>query len=324
VRRRDFIGAMASSAAAWPSTAHAQQATMPVIGFLTSRTPAQAEYLVVAIRRGLAETGHIEGRNVAIEYRYAEGDYDRLPSLAMDLVKRGVAVIIAGGTSKPAITATTTVPIVFTTGFDPVSAGFVDSLNRPNGNVTGVTFYSGALSAKQMELLIQLAPKTTVFGLLVNPNGTTAASLIGDAQTAARTIGHELHAVNAGTEREIDAAFAALARRPNSALLVGVDPFFDSRPAQLVDLAAHYRLPTAYYLRDFVQGGGLMSYGASITDTYRQAGNYAGRILKGENPGDLPVQLPTKFELAINLRTAKQLGLTAPSNLLAIADEVIE
>jgi putative ABC transport system substrate-binding protein len=315
---------MASSAAAWPITAHAQQATMPVIGFLTSRTPAQAEYLVVAIRRGLAETGHIEGRNVAIEYRYAEGDYDRLPSLAMDLVKRGVAVIIAGGTSKPAITATTTVPIVFTTGFDPVSAGFVDSLNRPNGNVTGVTFYSGALSAKQMELLIQLAPKTTVFGLLVNPNGTTAASLIGDAQTAARTIGHELHAVNAGTELEIDAAFAALARRPNSALLVGVDPFFDSRPAQLVDLAAHYRLPTAYYLRDFVQGGGLMSYGASITDTYRQAGNYAGRILKGENPGDLPVQLPTKFELAINLRTAKQLGLTAPSNLLAIADEVIE
>jgi putative ABC transport system substrate-binding protein len=205
-----------------------------------------------------------------------------------------------------------------------VASGLVKSLNRPDGNATGATFYSGALSAKQMEFLIALAPKTAAFGLLVNPNGTSFAAQIRDAQSAAGVIGRELHVLNAGSEAEIDAAFVALDNVQNSALLVSVDPFFDSRPAQLTELAARHRLPAAYYLRDFAQAGGLMSYGASITDAYRQAGAYAGRILKGEKPADLPVQLPTKFELAINVTTAKALALTVPTNLLATADALIE
>jgi putative ABC transport system substrate-binding protein len=213
---------------------------------------------------------------------------------------------------------------VFTTGYDPVSTGLVASLNRPAGNVTGATFYSGALGAKQMEFLIELAPRTANFGLLVDPESTGTALQVRDTQTAARTVGRELHMFKAGSEREIDTAFAMLARLPKSALLVGVDPFFDSRPTQLIELAARYALPTAYYLRDFARLGGLMSYGASIADAYRQAGNYAGRILNGEKPADLPVQLPTKFELVINLRTAKALGLRVPQTLLATADEVIE
>ncbi len=233
-------------------------------------------------------------------------------------------MIVAGGTSGPAIAATKTIPVVFTTGYDPVSSGLVSSLNRPGGNVTGATFYSGALGAKQMELLSELAPKTATFGVLVNPNGTSPATQIRDTQSAARTIGRELHLLNAGSEDEITAAFAALTKLPNPALLISVDPFFDSRPTQLIALAARYSLPTAYYLRDFVQDGGLMSYGASITDAYRQAGLYAGRILGGEKPGDLPIQLPTKFELAINLKTAKTLGLTVPASMVATADEVIE
>jgi putative tryptophan/tyrosine transport system substrate-binding protein len=323
MRRREFLGAL-SGVAAWPFAARAQQPTMPVIGFLSSRTPKQAEYLVAAAHEGLKEIGYIEGQNVAIEYRYAEGQYDRLPGLAADLVHGKVAVIIAGGTSGPAIAATKSIPIVFTSGSDPVSIGLVSSLNRPDGNVTGTTFYSGALGAKQMELLSELAPKATTFGLLINPNIASGASQIRDTQSAARTIGRELHVLNAGTERDIDAAFAALAKLPNPALIVSVDPFFDSRPNQLVELAARYALPTVYYLREFVQAGGLMSYGASITDTYRQAGIYAGRILRGEKPADLPVLLPTKFELAFNLKTAKALGLTIPPKLLFTADEVIE
>ncbi len=321
MRRREFIAVLGGAIAAWPVTVRAQR---PIIGFLTSRTPRQAEYLVAAIREGLKEVGYIEGQNVAIEYRYAESQYDRLPALAADLVGRQVDVIVAGGTSGPAIAATKTIPIVFTTGFDPVSSGLVRSLNRPDRNVTGATFYSGALGAKQMELLNELAPKTATFGLLVNPNSSSAASQIRDTRSAARAIGRELHLLNAGTEQDIDAAFAALAKLANPALLVSVDPFFDSRPTQLVGQAARYGLPVAYYLREFVQAGGLMSYGASIIDTYRQAGIYAGRILKGEKPADLPVLLPTKFELTLNLKTARALGLTIPSKLLFTADEVIE
>jgi ABC-type uncharacterized transport system substrate-binding protein len=322
--RRQLLALLGSSALWRPVAAHAQQATMPLIGFLSSRTPKEAEYLVAAIHAGLKEVGLVEGQNFSIEYRYAESHYDRLPALAADLVTRQVAVIIAGGTSGPAIAATKKIPIVFTTGFDPVATGLVGSLNRPGGNVTGATFYSGALGAKQLELLTELAPKTAAFGLLIHPGSASAASQVRDTTSAASTIGRELHVYTAGSEQDIDAGFAALAKHPNAAMLISVDPYFDSHPAQLIQIAARYALPTAYYLRDFVRSGGLTSYGASITDTYRQAGNYAGRILKGESPGDLPIQLPTKFELALNLKTAKTLGLTVPPTLLATADEVIE
>jgi putative ABC transport system substrate-binding protein len=322
VKRRTFMGLL-GGAAVWPLTGRAQQ-PVPVIGFLSSRTSKQAEYVVAALRDGLKEVGYIEGQNVAIEYRYADSQYDRLGALAQSLVDRQVAVIVAGGTSGPALATTKTIPIVFTTGLDPVPYGLVSSLNRPDGNVTGATFYSGALGAKQMELLRELAPKTATFGLLVNPNSTSAAPQVRDAQSAARSIGLELSVYNAGTEHDIDSAFASLVKRPNPALIVGVDPFFDSRPAQLIELAARHRLPTAYYLREFAQAGGLMSYGASITDTYRQAGIYAGRILKGAKPSDLPVQLPTRFELVINLKTAKALGLTVSQSIHVSADEVIE
>jgi putative ABC transport system substrate-binding protein len=323
VKRREFLGVI-GGAACWPLTAHAQQLPIPVIGFLSSRTSKQAEYVVAALRDGLKETGYIEGQNVTIEYRYADSQYDRLPALAQSLVDRQVAVIVSGGTSGPALAATKTIPIVFTTGLDPVPYGLVSSLNRPDGNVTGATFYSGALGAKQMELLRELVPKTGTFGLLVNPNSASAAPQTRDAQIAARSIGRELNVFNAGTERDIDLAFAALAKLPNPALIVGVDPFFDSRPNQLIELAAKHALPTAYYLREFVQAGGLMSYGASIIDTYRQAGIYTGRILKGAKPSELPVQLPTRFELVINLKTAKALGLTVPQSIQVSADEVIE
>lgn len=323
MRRRELLTIL-GGAVAWPLAAQAQKPSLQVIGFLTSRTPQQAEYLVAAIRDGLKEVGYIEGQNVSVEYRYAEGRYDRLPALAADLVDRQVAVIIAGGTSGPAIAATKTIPVLFTTGFDPVETGLVSSINRPGGNVSGATFYSGALGAKQMEILKELAPKTVTFGLLVNPNAANAASQVRDTQSAARTIGLELQVLNAGTEWEIDKAFEAMAKFSNPALVVSVDPFFDSHPKQLSDLAARHALPTAYYLRDFVKAGGLMSYGASIVDTYRQVGIYAGRILKGEKPADLPVMRPTKFELTINLKTAKALSLAVPPALLATADEVIE
>ncbi len=324
VRRRQFIGLIGGAAVGWPLASRAQQSALPVIGFLSSRTPKEAEYLVASIHEGLKEGGCSEGVNVAIEYRYAEDRYDRLPALAQDLVSHQVAVIIAGGTSKPAMAATKTIPIVFTTGYDPVAAGLVKSINRPEANVTGATFYSGALAAKQMEILIELAPNAKAFGLLVNPEATGAASIVRDAQSGAQAIGRTLRVFNASTEAEIQAAFVALAKSPNAALLVGVDPFFDSRPAKLVSLAAHSAIPVIYYLPQFARLGGLISYGASITDTYRQAGNYACRIAKGETPAKLPVQLPTKFDLVINMKTAKALDLKVPPTLLATADEVIE
>jgi putative tryptophan/tyrosine transport system substrate-binding protein len=323
MRRREFI-TLIGAAATLPFAASAQQPAMPVIGFLSSRTAKQAKYLVTAIHEGLKEEGYIEGQNVTIEYSYAESHYEQIPTLAANLVDRQVAVIIAGGTPGPAIAATRTIPVVFTTGLDPVLYGLVNSLSRPSGNVTGATFYSGALGGKQMEILSQLAPKTTTFGLLVNPTVASAASQIVNAKAAARSIGRNLQVLNAASERDIDLAFATLAKVTNAALLVGVDPFFDSRPNQLVELAARHALPTAYYLREFVEVGGLMSYGARIVDTYRRAGAYAGKILKGAKPSDLPVQLPTRFELVINLKTAKAQGITVPPSLLVGADEVIE
>jgi putative tryptophan/tyrosine transport system substrate-binding protein len=324
MKRREFITLLGGAAASWPLAAHAQQPTMPVIGFLSSRTQTQAQYIISAFLLGLKDTGYSEGQNVAIEFRFAEGQNDRLPALAADLVRRQVAVIVAGGTSGPAKQATTTIPVVFTTGVDPVEVGLVASINRPGGNITGVSFYSGALSGKQLELLREIAPKSTEIGLLINPKAPASRPQANDAQAAIRAVGLQLQVLNASTEPEIETAFATLARIPNSALLVSVDPFFDSRPDQLSTFAAQYRVPAVYNLREFVQAGGLMSYGASITDAYRQAGLYAGRILKGDKPGELPIQFPTKFELVINLKTAKALGLTVPPALLARADEVIE
>jgi putative tryptophan/tyrosine transport system substrate-binding protein len=323
MKRREFIAALGGMAT-WPLAARAQRSPMPVIGFLSSRTEQQAAYLLPGFRAGLKENGYIEGENVAIEFRYADNRYDLLAGLAAELVARQVAVIVAGGTSRPAIAATRTIPIVFTTGFDPVATGLVGSLNKPDGNVTGATFYSGALGSKQVEILIELAPGTATIGLLVNPAMTNTAVQLQNMQSAAATVGRELQVLRAGTEREFDAAFAALAKRPSPGLIISVDPLFDSHRSQLIALAQQHALPTVYYLREFAEGGGLVSYGASITDAYRQAGVYAGRILKGAKPADLPVQLPTRFELVINLKTARTLGLTVPATLLATAEEVIE
>ena len=323
MKRRDFI-ALLGGATSWPFAAMAQQPAMPVVGFLTSRTAQQAEYLLPSLRAGLKESGYVEGQNVTIDYRYANNRNDLLAGLAAELVARQVAVIVAGGTSRPAIAATRTIPIVFTTGFDPVAAGLVSSLNKPDANVTGATFYSGALGSKQVEILIELAPRTATIGLLVNPNLINAATQIQSLRSAAASVGRELVVLSAGSEPEFASAFAELMKRPNPGLIVSVDPLFDSHRDRLVALAEQHALPTVYYLRDFAKAGGLVSYGASILDAYRQAGAYAGRILKGVKPADLPVQLPTRFELVVNLKTARTFGLTVPATVLATADEVIE
>ena|SRR5277367_2623979 len=324
MKRRQFITLVGGAIAALPLTARAQQKTMPVIGFLSSRTAARAEYTLRAFRRGLKEAGYVEGQNVTIEFRYADGQYERLPALAADLVRSRVAVILAGGTTEPVKQATTSIPIVFTSGLDPLAAGYVSSINRPDSNTTGATFYSGALAAKQLDLLREIAPKSAEIGFLVNLKGVSGKVQTNDAVTAASAANLNLHVLNASTESDFEPGFAALAALPDSAMVVSVDPFFDSRPDQLAALAARYRVPTVYNLRGFTEAGGLMSYGASITDSYRQAGVYAGRILKGDKVSELPVQFPTKFELVLNLKAAKALGLTVPATLLATADEVIE
>lgn len=323
MQRREFI-MLLGSAVVFARAARAQKSAMPVIGFLNSRTADQGAYLVGAIRQGLRETGFTEGQNIAIEYRWADGHIDGLPALATDLVQRGVKVIIAGGTALAAKAATAKIPIVFTTGLDPIEYGLVSSVNRPTGNVTGTTFYSGALGAKQLELLREMVPDASAFALLVRPDSPSAESQIREAQKAARATGHEMQVLNANRDTDFENAIATVSKLRNGVLLVAVDPYFDSRASQLTELAARYRVPTIYSLREFVVVGGLMSYGASITDAYHLAGVYAGRILKGARPADLPVQLPTRFELVINLKSAKALGLAIPPTLLARADKVIE
>jgi putative ABC transport system substrate-binding protein len=326
MRRREFITLLGAAAAAWPRAARAQQMTMPLIGFLNGASPGGYAPMVAAFRQGLKELGYIEGQNVAIEFRWAEGQYDRLPALATDLVRRQATVIAA--TSTPAAQAakavTSSTPIVFTTGADPVELGLVASLNRPGGNVTGVSFLVNELTAKQLEVLHQTIPREALIGFLVNPAFANAASQMREAQNAAHALGHQLVVLTARTESEIDAAFASLVQQRARGLVTISDPFLNSRRDQLVGLAAHHSLPALYPVRDYVVAGGLMSYGTSITDAYRQVGDYTGRILKGEKPADLPVMRPTKLELAINLKTAKALGLDLPATLLALADEVIE
>jgi putative tryptophan/tyrosine transport system substrate-binding protein len=319
VRRREFITLLGGAAAAWPLGARAQQPAMPVVGFLPSRP-----YFMTAFRQGLKEAGFIEGQEVAIEYRSAE-DQTRVPLLVADLLRRQVALIVGNTPSALAAkAATTTVPIVFVTGGDPVRDGLVANLNRPGGNVTGVSFISADLGAKQLGVLRELRPGAARIAMLADPKWPLTEPFVSQVRAAASTMGQQIEVLYVSSDREIETAFTTLVQRGAGALQVGVGTFLGSQREQIVALAARHRIPAIYVLRDYVAAGGLMTYGASTTDAYRQAGIYAGRILKGEKPGDLPVILPTKFELVINLKTAKALGLEIPDRLLALADEVIE
>lgn len=327
MRRREFITVLGGAAVTWPFSAHAQSQPVPVIGLLHSGSPDAFAQFLVAFHQGLNEIGYVEGRNLAIELRWAEGQYDRLPALAADLVRNNVAVIVAGGGNLSALAAqaaTSTIPIVFTGSDDPVKLGLVASYNRPGGNATGIGLLNAVLTAKRFELLRELTPGTVTFGVLVNPNNPTTAGQLIDVQDAARPTGRQLQVLNASNEHDIDMAFATLALHSASALFVGADPLFSNRRDQLITLANRYAMPAMYNQREIAAAGGLISYGPSFQDGYRQSGIYAGRILKGEKPGDLPVVQPTKFELVINTKTAKLLGLAVPDKLLALADEVIE
>lgn len=327
IARRKFIVALGGATVAWPLRARAQQPVMPVVGFLSSRSPGESVSVVAAFRQGLKETGSVEGQNVAIEFRWAEGQYDRLPALATELVGRQVAVIAAVGDGLSALAAkgaAPTIPIVFVIGGDPVHFGLVASINRPGGNITGVSLISSGLGAKRLGLLHELVPNAAVFGMLVNPNNPNAEPERQDVVEAGRTIGLQIVVVNASSERDFEAAFATFGQQQAGGLLVATDPFFLSRRDQLVALADRYAIPTMYQFREFATAGGLVSYGTNIAGAYHQAGEYTGRILKGEKPADLPVLQPTKFELVINLKAAKTLGLTVPLIMQMTADEVIE
>jgi len=326
VKRREFM-ALIGGAAAWPVAGRAQQPAVAVIGFLHLGSPEPVGPNVAAFRQGLNETGFVDGRNVAIEYRWAQGQYDRLPALAADLVRRQVTVIAACATSAPGLAAkaaTSTIPIVFQTGGDPVQDGLVTSMNRPGRNVTGVSRLAVTIAPKRLELLRELSHKAAVIGLLVNPTNPRSELVVQQIEEAARALGLRLHVLKVTTEGELDSAFASLVQLGVGALLVAQEPSYFRWREQIIALAARHAIPATYGQREYAAAGGLMSYDASVADSFRQVGVYVGRILKGEKPADLPVMQPTKFELVLNLKTAKALGLTIPDKLLALADEVIE
>ena len=326
MKRREFITLLGGAAATLPVRAFAQQGT-PVIGFLSGASSWEFAHAADAFRQGLADTGYVEGRSVLIEYRWAEGRYDRVPTLVGDLIRRGVAVIAAtGGVASvlAAKAATSSIPIVFANGGDPVKLGVVERLNRPGGNITGATFFNNALGPKRLQVLRDVAPKATTIAMLVNPGNPNTEFDAKEIESAARSLGLRILRVNAGSEREFDRAFATMAEQGVGALIVNADAFFYARRDQLIELATRLAVPAIYELREFATAGGLMSYGANIAEAYHKAGVYAGRILRGEAPGDLPIQQATRFELVINARIAKMIGLTVPSTLLSIADEVIE
>ena len=325
MQRRDFITLLGGAAAAWPLAARAQQPALPVIGFINSTSPDRYAPIANAFRQGLKEAGYVEGQNVAIEYRWANGQYDRLPGMVDDLVRRQVSVIAANTPANVLVkTATSTIPIVFTTGTDPVRLGLVASLNRPGGNVTGVTVLAEELAPKRVELAHELVPGATLIGLLVNPRNPSAEALTITSREAATTLGLQLDVLRASTEAEIDNAFATLVQKQAGALVTDADVFFTAHSDRLVALATRHSIPVIYGIGVFPPVGGLMSYGGNVAEAYRLAGIYAGRILKGDKPADLPVQRSTKVELIINLKTAKALGLTVPLSLLGRADELIE
>jgi putative ABC transport system substrate-binding protein len=327
MQRREFITFLGGAAATWPLGARAQQPALPMVGFINVTSAQSYTRQLAAFLKGLGETGYVDGRNVAIEYRWGEGHSDRLPAMAADLVHKQVAVIAA--TSTPAAlaakAATTTIPIVFETGSDPVQLGLVESLSRPGGNVTGVTQSNVEIAPKRLQLLHELVPTASVMALLVNPADLTLAeTATKEMHAAARTLGLELHVLNASTERDFDAVFAKLIQLRAGGLVIGPDPFFISQSEQLAALTVRHAVPAVFEFREFAVAGGLLSYGADVTDSYRLAGNYTGRVLKGEKPGDLPVQQATKVEMIINLKTAKALGINVPNTLIGRADEVIE
>jgi putative ABC transport system substrate-binding protein len=327
MRRREFIWLFGGAAVLWPLAVYAQQRPLPVIGFLNVASPGPLRQQIAAFREGLKESGYVEGQNVAVEYRWAEGQYERLPELAADLVRQQVSVIFVGGGAPAELAvkaATTTIPIVFSTGGDPVRSGLVASLNQPSGNITGVYHFATGLEAKRLGLLHEMLPKATPIAVLINPNYADAENQLRDVQEAAARLGVQLVVVRANAEGDFNAAFSTVVQQRSGALLVCASPFFNNRREQLVVLAARHALPTIYEWRDFAAAGGLMSYGTSLADAYRQVGVYVGQILKGAKPADLPIVQATRFEFVINLSTAKALGIEVPPTLSARADEVIE
>jgi putative ABC transport system substrate-binding protein len=327
MRRRDFIKVITGSAVAWPLAVRAQQQAMPVIGYLSARSPDDAGHLVVAFRKGLGESGFVEGEKLTIEYRWALGQYDRLPEMALELAQRPVDIIVSTGGESAALAAkraTSTIPIAFIIGSDPVVLRLAASYNQPGGNATGINILTAALEPKRLGILHQLVPQAETIAVLLNPNFPSYERQLLDVQEAARAIGLKIHVLRAATDREIDTAFETVAQEHIAAITVAADPFFDTRRNKLVALAARHAVPTMYHFREFAAAGGLMSYGIDNLDTYRQIGVYAGRILRGAKPANLPVLQPTKFEFIINLKTAKALGLTIPSGVLSTADEVFE